>query len=326
METVNQFNYLGLLLNYNGKFFQTQKHRAQQGRKAMFSLMSNLRKFKFNIRTQCAVFDTYVNSILSYGAEVWGFHKGPDIEKVHTCFCKNVLGVKKNTCNDFIYCELGRLPLTLSRQLKIIKYWLKVKNTENIILSTCYEEMVKYNTEWISNIKLLLDQLGLSYLWNIATKRDYCIIEQRFLDVQKQIILSNIQHSSKAVLYKYLIDNCALQSYLQKPIEYFYIKQITRMRLCSHNLNIERGRYSNIERHNRICTFCNLNEIEDEYHFILKCPLYNDIRSKYIKQYYFKKACVFKLVQLFSTDNVKDLRNLGKYILFSHKRRAELLM
>ena len=27
-------------------------------------------------------FDTYVGSILNYGAEIWGFHKATDIEKV----------------------------------------------------------------------------------------------------------------------------------------------------------------------------------------------------------------------------------------------------
>ena len=225
LDIVNQFNYLGLLFNYNGKFFQTQKHTAQQGRKAMFSLMSNLRKFKFNIQTQCAVFDTYVNSILSYGAEVWGFHKGPDVEKVHTVFCKKLLGVKKNTPNDFIFCELGRLPLFLNRKLKVIKYWLKLKNTNNIILSTCFEEMVRCNSEWVCNVKLLLDELRLSYLWNSGTtKYDYYLIETRFLDVQKQIILSNVKNSVKGVLYRYLIDNYVLQQYLQKPIEVFDLR------------------------------------------------------------------------------------------------------
>jgi len=40
----------------------------------------------FNIETLLAVFDTYVKGVLSYGAEVWGFHKAPDIESVHTHF------------------------------------------------------------------------------------------------------------------------------------------------------------------------------------------------------------------------------------------------
>ena len=36
IQIVNQFNYLGMLFNYNGKFNETQKHVAQQGRKSLF--------------------------------------------------------------------------------------------------------------------------------------------------------------------------------------------------------------------------------------------------------------------------------------------------
>ena len=28
---------------------------------------------------------------------------------------------------------------------------------------------------------------------------------------------------------------------------------------------------------------CNLNDIEDRFHFILLCPAYNDLRKKYLK-------------------------------------------
>ena len=40
----------------------------------------------------------------------------------------------------------------------------------------------------------------------------------------------------------------------------------------SHQLNIESGRFQNIARQNRLCTLCNCQDIEDELHFILKCP------------------------------------------------------
>ena len=115
LETVDQFIYLGMLLCYNGKFYQTQKHIAEPRRKALFALNSKLTNFDFNIETKCSVFDTYINSILlSYASAIWGFQKAPDIEKLHTYFCKKVLGVKRSTCNNLIYFELGRLPLCVN--------------------------------------------------------------------------------------------------------------------------------------------------------------------------------------------------------------------
>ena len=165
LEVVNQFCYLCLLLNYNGKFLHTQKHVAEQGRKALFAVLNKCKKFKFNIETQCSIFDIYVNSILSYGSEVWGFHKSPDVEKIHTQFCKNVLGVKKSTSNALVYYELGRLPLYLTRKLRIIKFWLRIMQSENCIVRSCLMELSEINDSWILNIKNELNNLGLTYIW-----------------------------------------------------------------------------------------------------------------------------------------------------------------
>ena len=64
----------------------------------------------------------------------------------------------------------------------------------------------------------------------------------------------------------------------------------------------------------RVCTLCDHNDIEDEFHFILKCPFYSDIRKMYIKKYYCQKPSMFKLVNLLRTQNVKELCNLGKFL------------
>ena len=55
-------------------------------------------------------------------------------------------------------------------------------------------------------------------------------------------------------------------------------------------------------------------DIEDEYHFILICPTYRDIRKKFIKKYYWSNPSLYK-VQLLNVNNVRDLHvcNLGKY-------------
>ena len=44
----------------------------------------------------------------------------------------------------------------------------------------------------------------------------------------------------------------------------------------------EKGRYHNIEIGKRIYQMCDMNDVEDEYHFILKCPFYTNLRHLYI--------------------------------------------
>ena len=74
-------------------------------------------------------------------------------------------------------------------------------------------------------------------------------------------------------------------------------------------------------RNERICTMCNKKSIEDEYHFILECDRYSDIRCKYIKKYYYRNPSTFKLIQLLSVRNVKELNNIGKYLYIADNIR-----
>jgi hypothetical protein len=53
---------------------------------------------------------------------------------------------------------------------------------------------------------------------------------------------------------------------------------ICEMRISAHNLNIETGKFYNLDRHERMCSMCNLNVVEDEYHFILHIQLYNNTK------------------------------------------------
>ena len=138
------------------------------------------------------------------------------------------------------------------------------------------------------------------------------VVKQRLLDIFKQECDSFFTSSSKCILFKYVVDNMCLQTYLSKPISTKYKKEITKLRLSSHNLLIETGRHKKIPRELRICPLCHV-EVEDEFHYVLKCSIFNDLRRKYIKIYYRHNPSVFKLIQLLSTDNVKDLCNLGKY-------------
>jgi len=75
--------------------------------------------------------------------------------------------------------------------------------------------------------------------------------------------------------------------------------------LSSHQLQIEKGRYNNTLRSERLCLYCNLHEVEDEFHFVLICPKYYQIRTKFVRNYYWSRPSVYKLVQLLSIQNRK---------------------
>ena len=43
-------------------------------------------------------------------------------------------------------------------------------------------------------------------------------------------------------------------------------------------LAIEVGRFTAVAEENRLCSLCDLQDIENEYHFMFYCPLYDDLR------------------------------------------------
>ena len=57
-------------------------------------------------------------------------------------------------------------------------------------------------------------------------------------------------------------------------------RQITKFRVSNHKLLIETGRHKNMNLSARTCPVCDLNEIEDESHFLLSCPKYATHRNK----------------------------------------------
>ena len=59
VEIVDLFVYIGVMFNFNGKFFVTQKQLAAQGRKAMFALKSTMKQLYLNHCTLLSLFDTF---------------------------------------------------------------------------------------------------------------------------------------------------------------------------------------------------------------------------------------------------------------------------
>ncbi|KAH3788003.1 hypothetical protein DPMN_166131 [Dreissena polymorpha] len=142
IEVVSDFNYLGKVFNYTGKFILNQEHLVGKALKAMNVLLCKCKEFDLRPKTMCQLFDAFVSSILNYSCEVWGYTKSKELERVHLKFCKRLLNVKINTCNAVTNNELRRYPLFINRYFRMIKYWLKIVTSNNIIIKTIYSQSV----------------------------------------------------------------------------------------------------------------------------------------------------------------------------------------
>jgi hypothetical protein len=156
VDTVNDFNYLGTVFNYTGSFVLNQEFLAGKGLKALNSLIMNTRDLKLKPSTMLQLFDSFVGSTLNYACEVWGNSKSKSLESIHLKFCKTLLRVKRSTPSMAVYGDLGRYPLYINRYVRIIGYWLKLVNTDNILLEKMYSLLLTDNKQghknWVTGL------------------------------------------------------------------------------------------------------------------------------------------------------------------------------
>ena len=72
-----------------------------------------------------------------------------------------------------------------------------------------------------------------------------------------------------------------METYLLDLPNLDHLSAVTRLRMSAHRLAIETGTKvrPKICKEERICKNCDLEEVEGESHFLLKCPLYCQQRT-----------------------------------------------
>ena len=85
------------------------------------------------------------------------------IETLFMSFCKQLLGVQKQTTNAGVLLELSQLPLLIRARKKAIKNWVRMNtgtNCPEIVLDSLYTAKHE-NLPWTSSIEGILSEIGL---------------------------------------------------------------------------------------------------------------------------------------------------------------------
>ena len=114
-----------------------------------------------------------------------------------------------------------------------------------------------------------------------------------------------------------------MESYLVNIKNNNYRIALTQFRLSAHNLEIEAGRHANIERNNRLCRLCNNGNVESEYHFLLICNHYNDLREKFLGNVSW--ANIHKFSNIMKTHSRTKQVKLAKFIKLGFQDRSTIL-
>ena len=328
LEIVTQYKYLGIVFNTcnntKGNIFKSMgSFISDKARKATFATVKKCKSLGFlTPKVALQLFDSNVSSILNYASEIWNnCNPIDDIERVQLRFLKYMLGVKDSTCTAAVYGEVGRFPVHLTAMVNVIKYWIRILNADNNSLLKKAYMTIKHlddagHKTWASLVRGILAKYNFDDVWENPQPFIQNGGKSLILQLKEQIFgkfihdwslqITNFPKLRSYILYK---NEFRLETYLLEIKDFKLRRVIAKLRLSSHDLQIEKGRFEHKKVEDRLCLKCGIGEIEDEQHALLECLLYNVHRCNL-------KQEISRIDVNHGTDFVSRMGSSNKEILF----------
>ena len=336
IEVVSGFCYVGVYFTNRLSLYKMAEAMSIKAQRVLAYLFKSFNDFSFQPESMFfKVFDAKVCSILLYGSEIWGLKYMHCIENIQRYACKRFLNVGLGSCNDSILGDMGRFPIYILSVKRCISYWLRLlKLPNNRYVKLCYNMLKYYDSighkNWVTNIRNVLYTNGFGYIWEIQNNDIDSILflanfEKRLKDQYIQSWRTSIESNLKLAYYKDYKRFFHKELYITVIDIPKFRKALACFRSSFHNLMIEKGRHYQLPREFRNCIYCECY-LEDEFHFLLQCPLYENIRVRYIPQHYICTRDIFSFINIMTSNNVEIIRNLGMFIHYAFKKRNDFLL
>jgi hypothetical protein len=329
LKVVNAYKYLGIIFSTRLSFSYACHDLMSRAKKAVLSILHILYRFE-NCSSDVffKLFDSQVQPILQYGAEVWGMEKGNEIEKIHMFAMKRFLNVNRCTPNDIIYGELGRYPIYINSYIASIRYWLKLlEMKENRLPKKCYKMLYHLDlarkSNWVTGIRNCLSRYGFQIVWEnqgVGCNTSFLkCFKQRLIDCRWQEWNAHINNSDRFALYRTFKLQNTIEPYLFVEMNRFVINALTKFRCGVSPIIVHAKRFKRLTESEAACRLCK-SEVENEVHIVLCCPMLLDLRKEFIPVKHYMHPSAFRLALLIATKNKSTLKNVAMFLYFSFKR------
>ena len=342
IENVKSFKYLGFTIGAkNCSFTNTPIDLSIKAKRAIFALNNKIKLSFLPIRLALKIFMSQISPILLYGSEIWGPYleseysswDKSETEKVFTQYLKRILGCSIQTPNLMVRSELGTRPLLCNIIRRSIFYIKSVEGNDETLANQALEIETDLQDE--RNILSLIRKYTPFYQeeHNFLTPKNKMTVRKLISQNYDNIWKHDINLSTKASSFLSYKLNNGLEKYTWSIKNKKHRTSLSRLRLSSHQLMIEKGRHHKpiIPRTDRICPLCN-NGVEDECHFITTCPIYQadrkelfDVAENLTKFFKTIPSNNQKFIYLMSNEDPILLAKLGEFTYKSFKTRNDHL-
>jgi hypothetical protein len=314
LARVDSFKYLGVELYGSKSIRSTLQHRLGCMVKAQSCI--NRRLHQLHIERDplltADLFDIITSAAGSYGCEVWCTHflsadwlSGCSLQSYQATTYKRCLGVKRSSSSLATYFECGRYPIQVHWLYRTVKYWNKLvkRAADSDLLDRVLHANIqagittgRVSHNWASEL-----MQGLHHVMPDTPWRAHM---QQQLPIDANAVRAAAQHKFENSLNAYNQDpalpscthrhhNCyhnwmhipQQHSKLTAP-QYLYAEgkaahkqAAARVRLCNAPTRVNTDHQ--LDYNSRSCTRCNRGPVDHELHYLLKCPVFTDIRRRH---------------------------------------------
>ena len=268
------------------------EERAKAGAKALSDWMRRCRVTVGELRgaTFVKLLEMLVDSVLLYGAEVWGCSgQLVAIEKIQLRAARIFLGVGRLHPKVSLQFELNTLMMKWEGMRRCIEFWVKVMRMgEDRLLKQVMMEVMELEdgVQWRQDLESGLRMFG----W-----------EGLRAEVLNSLSMSEVRQMLRDMAWREVVDSWreearehAKLAEVKKLLEMggearcVEVKCKRRRRILAQlrggtaRLEIETGRWRGVKREEKLCRNCQSGEVEDVEHWLLRCTGMAEEREKLV--------------------------------------------
>ncbi len=301
VDIVNQYKYLGLILTEHLDYQRMAKVVAQSASRALGLLISKDKAaggMPFECYTKC--YDCIVQATIDYGAPVWGTSTFSSIDAVQNRACRYFLGLGKYAPNNAVSGDMGWRTSQHKQWICVTRKWLRLLLMDDTLLTkkifaACSQQANSKCRTWFYRVHKFFIDVGHEYVYcaeNINVRLTISSIDAQLKimhedqwreQLMRDVAINGAQHGgNKLRTYRTFKQEYKTETYVQIIRQKKFRSAYAKFRCGVAPIKIETCRYglNRVPVEERLCDTCQV--VEDEYHVMMQCSLYNDIRIEYL--------------------------------------------
>ena len=269
IEHTDAYMYLGVPVSASAITKQVQDHMSAKNPHVLKFASFLVKNSDAPWQVKFKVWDSAVKSALFFSCQTWLTNNLRSAESVYNTTLKLLLGVRTTVCNDLVHIELG-LGSAKSFVRQRQKEFLSKLTSRNWYNGSYLARIIDMAVVKRSPAGIIVQQIlsvrnghnyVTSYIEETKTRIRSDTSSRRitYLEINPQLSVHGMYRQHTVTKEKHRIDT-------------------SRLRLGSHRLKIETGRWSRIPRELRLCP---CGEVQTESHVLCQCPLTQHIRDNF---------------------------------------------